>query len=248
MRKILFSLFVVLLTLVGCTKEPTSCQVGTISQDTINGVPCRVYLPNQYAKRAGKEVFPVLYLQHGMFGNEDDWAEQGHLLYWMDSLLCLGEVREMVIVMPDNCPRKPTYEEERDNATTGHWENHFADFMAEAEAKYSISHDPDQRAIAGLSMGGYHTMRVASVLNGQFGYVGMFSPATFIHQAPTNTRLFWIGIGNEDFLYESLLSYRQWLDNNHIEYTYYESTGGHIWPNWEDYLCRYLRTVSRLLP
>lgn len=87
--------------------------------------------------------------------------------------------------MPDNCPHRDTYEEEKDNATTGEWENHFAEFMAEAEKKYSISSNPAERAIAGLSMGGYHTMRVSHVLAGQFAYVGMFSPATFVHQAPT---------------------------------------------------------------
>ena len=229
----------------GAQKEPA---VGSVSPDTIHGVPCYVYLPYNYAERtsgSAAEVFPVLYLQHGMWGNETDWYEKGNLIGIMDSLLRAGAVKEMVIIMPDNCPGRPTYEEEKDNATNGEWENHFAQFMAEAESRYSISRCPCERAIAGLSMGGYHTMQVSSVLDGQFAYVGMFSAATFVHHAPTRPKVFWIAIGNEDFLYEPHQQYRQWLEDNHIEYTYYESAGGHTWPNWQDYLGRFLPKCFR---
>lgn len=222
-----------------------SLQAGTVVRDTILGVPCCVYLPDRYAQRAPKEVFPVLYLHHGMFGNENDWTEKGALVSIMDSLLQLGAIKEWVVIMPDNCPGRPTYEEEKTNATTGEWENNFARFMFLAESRYSISKIPAKRAVAGLSMGGYHTMRVASVLKGEFAYIGMFSSATFEHNAPKNYRLFWIGIGKEDFLYESLQDYRRWLDANGVQYTYYETGGGHDWPNWKDYICRFLQLISQ---
>ena len=77
--------------------------VGTLQRDTIQGVPCVVYLPYNYAERAEKGTnFPCLYLQHGMFGSENDWTQQGHLLHWMDSLLREDMIAEMVVVMPDN--------------------------------------------------------------------------------------------------------------------------------------------------
>ena len=229
-----------IMTLVGCTSQAPNCkQVGSLSQDTILGVPCMVYVPHHYASRP-HEVFPVLYLQHGMWGNEFDWAEKGNLLNIMDSLLKAGRVKEMVIIMPDNCPSRPTYEEEKDHATNGEWENHFADFMAEAERMYRISEKPSQRAIAGLSMGGYHTMRVSSVLDGQFAYVGMFSAATFVLEAPSEPAILWTAIGKDDFLYESFTEDRRWLEASHREYTYYESAGGHDWPNWQDYIGRFL--------
>lgn len=236
MKKLIFFAALVL-TVCACGPKSSAPQVGSMVRDTIADIPCCVYTPHNYTAQA---EWPVLYLQHGMYGNENDWVEQGFLLHWMDSLLQIGEVKDMVIVMPDNCPSRPTAEEEKANATSGFWEQHFAQFMAETESKYRVSNDPSQRAIAGLSMGGYHTMRVACELDGQFAYVGMFSPATFVHQAPTNPELFYIAIGNEDFLYESLMAYRKWLDENHVEYTYYESTGGHTWPNWQDYICRFL--------
>lgn len=240
---LLCSLFVLLLA--ACTAPQNYNRVGTVVADTIAGVPCCVYLPYQYAERVQRDhtVFPVLYLQHGMYGNENDWPTQGRLLPILDSLLQRGEIIEQVIIMPDNCPGRPTWEEEKDNATNGRWEGNFAAFMAECESRYSISRESEHRAIAGLSMGGYHTMMVSSVLDGQFRYVGMFSAATFQHRMPSPPALLWIAIGRDDFLYDSLQDYRRWLDLNHREYTYYESTGGHTWPNWQDYLIRFLTLI-----
>ena len=242
----------------GCSpKSEETLRAGTVVRDTINGTPCCVYLPASYEK--AKDVYPVLYLQHGMYGNEDDWTTQGRLVEIMDSLLQAGKIQEMVVIMPDNCPHRPTSEEEKANAMNGKWEREFPAFMAESEAKYKISNKPALRAIAGLSMGGFHTMHVSHHLHGQFDYVGLFSPATIpvepndiyapweeeVHlQMATNT-LYWIGIGKEDFLYEDVTNYRHWLQANHLEYTYYESAGGHTWDNWQDYIVRFLQKLYR---
>jgi alpha-glucosidase len=232
MRRFLF-LFAALVFLARA-----QAKTGTVVSDTISGVPCRVYIPD------GGKRYPVLYLQHGMWGNEHDWIDQGRLIAILDSLLALDAIEERVIVMPDNCPSRPTSEEEMANATSGEWERHFAAFMTEAEAKYPIDPNPATRAIAGLSMGGYHTMRVAHLMDGQFAYVGMFSPATFVHNYAPSAKIYWIAIGKDDFLYQSLTDYRQWLDTNGHAYTYYESEGGHTWPNWQDYIIRFLQMIS----
>lgn len=211
MKTYLSILSLVVLSVVSQPVAASSKQVGTIRRDTLLGVPCRVYLPYQYAERSSMEeaVFPVLYLQHGMFGSEDDWTEQGHLLRWMEMLLKAGQVKEMVVIMPDNflgsipsdertllmnAPnvtpkgesidtskgsahwRKLTREQEQTYEMSGYWEEHFSEFMKAAENRYSINTAPGQRAIAGLSMGGFHTMHVAHYLYGQFAYVGLFSP------------------------------------------------------------------------
>lgn len=245
---------------VGCSpKSNKPLRAGTVIRDTIQGTPCCVYLPASYELSAGHRLpeYPVLYLQHGMYGIEDDWTTQGRLVEIMDSLLQSGEVKEMVVIMPDNCPHRPTSDEERANAMSGEWESHFAAFMAESEAKYSISDDPSLRAIAGLSMGGFHTMHISHFLHGEFAYIGLFSPAirpTASHLVYDNWEnevrtlladepLYWIGIGKEDFLYEYVAEYRRWLEANHLEYTYYESAGGHTWDNWQDYICRFLKKL-----
>jgi enterochelin esterase family protein len=292
MKTLLRTLFLLpLLLTLGCSPKAAKPQVGTVVRDTLLGVPCCVYLPNDYARRADKEVFPVLYLQHGMYGSENDWTQQGRLVETMDSLLALGEVKEMVVIMPDNfmgsvppaerealmnAPditpegepfdtsrgkahwHKLTADQERSYEMSGYWESHFAEFMAEAEAQYSISREPAHRAIAGLSMGGFHTMHVSHHLHGLFGYMGLFSPAVIptepnpvydnweeeVRQATASEPLYWIAIGREDFLYDYVTQYRRWLEANNIEYTYYESTGGHTWPNWQDYICRFLKKIK----
>lgn len=254
------AVFFAAVLLSSCSVRSTEpLRAGTVVRDTINGTPCCVYLPQNYEARAEKEgeVFPVLYLQHGMYGNEDDWTTQGRLVEIMDSLLQAGEVKEMVVIMPDNCPHRATSDEEKANAMTGEWERQFPLFMAESEAKYNISKEPSMRAIAGLSMGGFHTMHVSHHLHGEFAYTGLFS-AAFL---PTDSNdiydpweeevkaqiaedpLYWIGIGREDFLYDLNVEYRRWLEANHLEYTYYESAGGHTWDNWQDYICRYMKKL-----
>ena len=103
-------------------KSAEPLHAGTVIRDTIQGTPCCVYLPQNYEARAkNKEIFPVFYLQHGMYGIEDDWTTQGRLVEIMDSLLQSGEVKEMVVIMPDNCPHRPTSDEERANAMSGEW-------------------------------------------------------------------------------------------------------------------------------
>lgn len=277
-HKSLSLLVLTLVMLASCGKQPSALQVGSIARDTILGVPCQVYTPYNYAVRSD-EIFPVLYLQHGMYGSEDDWSVQGFLLEHMDSLLQLGEVVEMVVIMPDNflgsmTPEeraelmarpditpdgeafdtskgsahwhKLTREQERSYEMSGYWENHFADFMAEVESRYRVSTDPKHRAIAGLSMGGYHTRQVSQTLPGQFAYIGLFSALVTppYSMEGNEDALYWIGMGNEDFLYEPLQEYRRWLEAEHYEYTYYESAGGHTWPNWQDYICRFMKKIQ----
>ncbi len=257
MKKAVLFIAALVLSMLSAEAKTQVAEVGYVVRDTLNGVPCRVYLPHDYTKRAKKTEFPVLYLHHGMWGMEDDWTEQGHLVHHMDSLLRIGRVREMVVVMPDNCPHRETSEEERDNAMSGEWERQFPQFMAETERKYRVSKDPEKRAIAGLSMGGFHTMHVSYYLHDSFRYVGMFSPAIKpskpndiydrweeeVRLQLSQRPLYWIAIGREDYLYDDVQEYRRWLEANHLEYTYYESSGGHTWPNWQDYICRFLQLL-----
>jgi len=280
--------------------------VGTLHRDTIMDVPCVVYLPSSYNRHveAEKGPFPCLYLHHGMFGSENDWANHG-LITQMDSLLKEEVVVEMVIVMPDNflgsipveerkafmaspavrpdgTPfdlseghwRRLTADREREYEQSGYWEEHFADFIAEVEKKYFVRPNSKNRAVAGLSMGGFHSFHVNHYLAGAFDYVGLFSPVIlprpgfqalgdasldgFEQQLPYTSPAYadwmdemrgqaslppayWIGMGRTDRLYGQLQQLRHWLDANGYEYTYYESTGGHTWTNWKDYLQRFLK-------
>lgn len=209
MRRIILSaIFVALAFSAFAVPQP----VGTTVRDTILDVPCVVYLPHNYVERIDRNArrgFPVLYLQHGMFGCEDDWTTSGRLVFLMDSLLREEMVEEMIIVMPDNflgsvpleerkalmaAPnvdpsgkpfrtdrgarhwKKLTRDQEQAYEMSGYWEEHFPEFMTAVERKYFIDTRSKHRAIAGLSMGGFHSMHVAHYLMGTFDYVGLFSP------------------------------------------------------------------------
>lgn len=209
MRRLFFAL---LFAAVALSAFAVPQPVGTTVRDTILDVPCVVYLPHNYAERVDRNArrgFPVLYLQHGMFGCEDDWTTSGRLIFWMDSLLREEMVEEMIIVMPDNflgsvpteerkklmaAPnvdpngrpfsvergqrhwKKLTRDQEQAYEMSGYWEEHFPEFMTAVERKYFIDTRSKHRAIAGLSMGGYHSMHVSHYLMGTFDYVGLFSP------------------------------------------------------------------------
>ena len=98
-----FPLILILCSLLFAPSLFAAHPVGTLHRDTILGVPCRVYLPSSYEEHVKNNlaVFPCLYLQHGMFGCEDDWANHD-LIPIMDSLLKEEVIVEMVIIMPDN--------------------------------------------------------------------------------------------------------------------------------------------------
>lgn len=117
----------------------------------------------------------------------------------------------------------------------------------------------DNRAIAGLSMGGAHTQTITNNNPGMFGYIGIFSmglmnmgPQTGDAEATARERddkiealkksgyrLYWIACGKDDFVYQSAVNLRNLLDKHEFRYIYRESTGGHTWANWRIYLSEF---------
>ena len=155
------------------------------------------------------------------------------------------------------------------------FEENFSQLIAWTEAHFRTFTDKQHRAIAGLSMGGFHTMHTAALLNQSFDYVGIFSAlyvpymsehraertlaisdlalsdkpayqqteALLAQQFATPPQLYWIACGAEDFLYQDNVVYRQYLDEKQYPYEYHESTGGHSWENWMDYLTIFAQRI-----
>ena len=115
----------------------------------------------------------------------------------------------------------------------------------------------DKRAIAGLSMGGFHSLHIAANHPKLFGYIGLFSAATrpmvetkspiyddylgkLHRQFVEKPRLYYIAIGREDFLYEQNHQFRSHLQADKLPHEYHESEGGHTWRNWRRYLLDFL--------
>ena len=114
-----------------------------------------VYLPESFDRQPDRR-FPVLYLLHGMYGINEDWTGQGNLKIVADRLMKSGEAEEMVIVTPDAGGYDPSRQQNGyfDIPGWNYEQFFFQEFMPEIEKRYRVKGDRDNRAIAGLSMGG----------------------------------------------------------------------------------------------
>jgi enterochelin esterase family protein len=223
-----------------------------------------VYTPAEYEKNPGKK-YPVLYLLHGSGGDEDEWVHFGRTCQIMDNLIAQGKALPMIVVMPNGHPAmeaapgesswglyKPFHS--RVYSGDGTFEKHFAEIMAWAESEYRIQADKQHRAIAGLSMGGGHTNTISRLYRNTFDYVGLFSAGLIRagrgkfydnmdqllqQQIKDGVKLYWVGVGTEDFLYKSVQDHLKLLEKYGQKYTYRESGDGHVWKNWRIYLSEF---------
>lgn len=222
-----------------------------------------VYTPAGYED--SNKQYPVLYLLHGAGGDENAWSELGRAIQILDNLIAQGKAEPMIVVMPNgngaqeavlgeypNSMYKPLFANPK--TMEGSFEKAFPDIMKYVESHYRTINDKNHRAIAGLSMGGFHSLYISANNPDLFGYVGLFSAAinrqakgenTYIYenleaklakQFSNAPKLYFIGIGNTDFLFQDNVKYRELLDANGYEYEYMETDGGHEWRNWRKYL------------
>ncbi|SMG08743.1 S-formylglutathione hydrolase FrmB [Marivirga sericea] len=114
-------------------------------------MPYSVYLPDSYDK--SYRSYPVLYLLHGMWGDHTDWVNKGEVNRIASNLIERGEIPEMIIIMPDGLT-DAFYINNYDGSVK--WEDFFyEEFIPTIEDRYRIVKNRSNRAIAGLSMGGY---------------------------------------------------------------------------------------------
>ena len=225
-----------------------------------------VYTPAGYKESTGK--FPVLYLLHGAGGDEDAWTTLGRTPQILDNLIASGKAKPMIVVMtngnpgdaaaPGASPAKKVVSGQtaQGNAMgSGRFEESIVkDVIPFIEKNYKVAADKNNRAVAGLSMGGMQTLYLTNNYPEKFSYFGILSMGLMENrQGGNNTsadekmkgleklkasqpKLYWIGIGKDDFLYANAQSLRKFLDDNKFKYEYLETTGGHTWPNWRIYL------------
>ena len=237
----------------------------------VDGISRRmsVYTPAGYEQ--GKRRYPVLYLLHGMGGDEEAWPATGRVVEIMDNLIAEGKAEPMIVVMPNGCMRHlaaPGYSHEgmwtpyMSGSMDGSFESAFLQLVAWVDSHYRTVNKASARAIAGLSMGGFHAMHISKEYLRMFDYVGLFSAAIFrgeeslsqvyrdfeakLHkQFADSPKLYWIAIGKDDFLYEENVRFRALLDAHAYPYTYVESEGGHVWRNWRVYLTQFAPLLFR---
>ncbi len=173
-------LLVLLIACVSCC--PKAKQTDAPSQVVVTSYPSSigeagvaVYLPEGYA--ASEKDYPVLYLLHGSGDDETGWMTKGRAKAILDSLIINELCRPMIVVMPNGYLEQTGkyYDPESRLWMESTFEENFSQLIAWTEAHYRTINDKQHRAIAGLSMGGFHTMHTAALLNQSFDYVGIFS-------------------------------------------------------------------------
>ncbi len=230
-----------------------------------------IYTPAGY--EAGKQRYPVLYLLHGMGGDEDSWSTLGRAAQILDNLIAQGKAQPMIVVMTNgNSDLQAAWGEaptgyvtptiELPKTTDGSFEDAFPEIVTFVDKTYRTIAQKKSRAIAGLSMGGFHSMQISKEYPTLFNYIGLFSAsakftgrkASLIYencetkikaQFAQKPALYWIAIDKDDFLYAENQKFRSFLDANKCPYTYVESDGGHTWKNWRNYLCQFLPLLFR---
>jgi enterochelin esterase family protein len=258
-----------LITVPGDTPQPwedTNVPHGTLhhhiyNTSTVLGLPDNqsasfVYTPPGYDGKA-KKPYPVLYLLHGWSDSDAGWSAVGRANLIFDNLLAQGKIKPMVVVMPLG------YGDISFIHTHDVWEvpaaiDHNTDLFSKAlltevlprvESEYRVSKDRNDRAIAGLSMGGLESLQIGLTHTGQFAWIGGFSSA--VHQLDfekalspldpksANLHLLWIACGTEDSLIKPNRKLVDFLKARDMPVTQIETPGLHTWMVWRDNLIHF---------
>ena len=225
-----------------------------------------VYTPAGYEE--SNKRYPVFYLLHGMGGDEEAWLALGRASQILDNLIASGKAKPMIVVMTNGNVSQEAAPGESSlgyivptmqlpKTMDGSMEESFPDVVNFIDATYRTVKRKSGRAIAGLSMGGFHSLHISKQYPDMFDYVGLFSAAIMPDkqvessvydntenklkiQFNKNPKLYWIAIGKTDFLYKANEEYRKMLNEKGFKYTYYETDEGHIWRNWRIYLTEFV--------
>jgi enterochelin esterase-like enzyme len=223
-----------------------------------------VYTPPSYESGQGK--YPIFYLLHGASDSDNSWASVGRAGFILDNLIAAGKAKPMVVVMPaghtgpfafrprgeSGQPRVDEFAQDFQN-----------DIMPYVESHYRVYSDPQNRAIAGLSMGGGQTLTIAFANPARFAYIGVYSSGIFgiaggFGNNPSGPsweeqhkdvldnaefkkgiKLIWCATGKDDFLVATSRASVEMLKKHGFDVTYKETDGAHTWLNWRNYLIEF---------
>lgn len=180
-----------------------------------------IYLPDSYAK--DNRRYPVLYLLHGAGGNENEWLHLGGLNETMDALIARRVIRPMIVVMPGHT-QGWWVDGARDKAETAL----VKEVMPHAEGKYRIDNVRGNRAIAGLSAGGYGSLNLMMKYPRMFAAAAIMSPAIYDPVPPSHSS----GVRHPPFQRDGKFDAELWKKLNYVSHIDAYKASGTIVPLW----------------
>jgi len=206
-----------------------------------------VYTPPGFDK---KKKYPVLYLLHGIGGDEKEWLKGGNPQLILDNLYAEKKIEPMIVVMPNGRAMK-------DDRATGNImaqdkvaafatfeQDLLKDLIPFVEGKYPVLKDREHRAIAGLSMGGGQSLNFGLGNLDQFAWVGGFSsapntklPAELMpnpEEAKKKLKLLFISCGDNDRLITFSKRTHDYMFEHSVPHVYYIEPGVHDFKVWKN--------------
>lgn len=206
-----------------------------------------VYTPPGFDK---KKKYPVFYLLHGIGGDEKEWLKGANPQNILDNLYAEGKIQPMIVVMPNGRAMKDDraigniFDKEKVEAFATFEKDLLTDLIPFIEKKYPTLTDRENRAIAGLSMGGGQSLNFGLGNLDKFAWVGGFSSAPNrktpqeLVPAPEETKkklkLLWISCGDADGLITFSKRTHDYLYQNDVPHIYYLEAGGHDFKVWKN--------------
>jgi enterochelin esterase-like enzyme len=215
-----------------------------------------VYTPPGYTK---DEKYPVLYLLHGIGGDETEWQRYAAPNILLDNLIAHGKAKPMIIVMPNGRAQKNDRAEGNVFASAPAFaafeQDLLNDVIPTIESRYSVQADREHRAIAGLSMGGGQSLNFGLTHLDTFAWIGGFSSAPNTKsatellpdpaEAKKKLKLLCISCGNKDGLIRVSQGVHRYLKENDVPHVWHVDGNAHDPRHWRNSLYHFAQLIFR---
>jgi enterochelin esterase-like enzyme len=217
-----------------------------------------IYTPPGYSK---KVKYPVLYLLHGIGGDEKEWLKGANPQIILDNLYGSKKIEPMIVVMPNGRAMKDdraignVFDSVKVQAFATFEKDLINDLIPFVEKKYAVKQGREHRAVAGLSMGGGQSLNFGLGNLDKFAWVGGFSSAPNTRlpellvpdpaKAKAQLKLLWISCGVDDGLISFSQRTHDYLQKHNVDHIYYTEPGGHDFNVWKNDLYMFSQLIFK---
>jgi len=215
-----------------------------------------VYTPPGYT---ADRKYPVLYLLHGIGGDETEWQRLCHPENIIDNLLADGKIQPIVVVMPNGRAQVNDRAEGNVYASAPAFANFENDLLKDVipaiEAKYSLYTNRENRALAGLSMGGGQSLNFGLAHLDVFAWIGGFSsapntkpPAELVPDpvaARDKLKLLWLSCGDKDGLIRISQGVHNYLKEKNVPHVWHVDSNAHDGTEWANNLYLFVQHIFK---